>query len=190
VSIRFFRDEKSFRAWLAKNHHKVSELTVGFRKKNSGQPSITYPEARDQALCFGWIDGVRHALDDASYTVRFTPRKSRSVWSTVNIARIEDLRKARQMTPAGEDAFAELDEKSSGFYSFENRPQEFDSAQVRLFQSNKGAWAFFQSQPPAYRRTATFYVVSAKREEIRQKRLDQLIADSAAGLRIKQLRRE
>jgi uncharacterized protein YdeI (YjbR/CyaY-like superfamily) len=190
VSVRFFRDEQTFRSWLAKNHANATELTVGFYKKESSRPSISYPEARDQALCFGWIDGVRRSLDDDSYTVRFTPRKPHSIWSKVNIARVEALRTDGHMTPAGEQAFVLRDAKKSGIYSFENRPGEFATPELKQFKSNKGAWAFFQSQPPGYRRTATYYVLSAKKEETRQKRLEQLIADSAAGLRIKQLRRD
>ncbi len=190
MSVRFFRDENAFRSWLQNNHVTAIEIVVGFRKKESGKPSITYPEARDQALCFGWIDGVRRSLDNVSYTVRFTPRKPRSIWSNVNIARVEALRKAGQMTPAGETAFASRDEKRSGIYAFENRSKTFEPVQLKQFQSNKRAWDFFQSQAPWYRRTATYYVISAKKQETRQKRLAQLIADSAAGLRIKQLRRE
>lgn len=124
MDVLFFQDEISFRRWLEKNHAKATELFVAFRKRDSGRPSIIYPEARDQALCFGWIDGVRRSLDNDSYTIRFTPRKPRSIWSVVNIQRVVEMTKLGQMAPAGLKAFKARDEKRSGVYSFENRPSQ------------------------------------------------------------------
>jgi uncharacterized protein YdeI (YjbR/CyaY-like superfamily) len=190
VDVRFFQHEKSFRNWLEKHHLKAIELLVGFHKKDSGRPSITYPEARDQALCFGWIDGVRRALDESSYTIRFTPRKPRSIWSIVNIKRVEEMTKLGQMSPAGLKAFESRDEKRSGIYSFENRQSQLSPAYEEEFRANQKAWRFFQNMPPWYRRTAVFRVMSAKREETQLKRLRELIKDSAAGLSIKELRRK
>ena len=190
MDAKFFPSEKAFRTWLEKNYAKSSELVVGFYKKDSGKLSITYPEARDQALCFGWIDGVRRALDDHSYSIRFTPRKPRSIWSNVNIARVEELTKIRQMTAAGMKVFEARDAKRSGIYAFENKPTQLSPAYEKEFKANKKAWNFFQSMPPWYRRTASFRVMSAKKEETRLRRLRELIADSAQELSIKELRRE
>jgi uncharacterized protein YdeI (YjbR/CyaY-like superfamily) len=190
MDARFFRDEKSFRNWLETNHSKSGELIVGFHKKDSGRLSITYPEARDQALCFGWIDGVRRALDDNSYTIRFTPRKPRSIWSLVNIERVEEMSKLGQMTPAGMKAYNARNEKRSGIYSFENRPAQLSPEYEKQFRANRKAWEFFQKMPPWYRRTAVFRVMSAKKEETQIKRLRELIKDSATGLTIKELRRK
>lgn len=190
MDVRFFPDEKSFRTWLQKNHKKSAELVVGFHKKDSGKPGITYPEARDQALCFGWIDGVRRAIDDDSYCIRFTPRKARSIWSNVNIGRMEALTKLGQMTPVGHQVFAARDEKRSGIYAFENKPTQLSKEFEKEFKANKKAWDFFQTMPPWYRRTAAFRVMSAKWDETKLKRLRELIKDSAAGLSIKELRRK
>lgn len=189
MDASFFRSEQAFRAWLKKNHTKSTELVVGFYKKGSGKPSITYPEARDQALCFGWIDGVRRALDNTSYSIRFTPRKTRSIWSNVNIGRVEELTKLNQMAPAGLKAFEARDGKRSGIYAFENKPTRLSPEYEKEFKANKEAWDFFRSMPPWYQRTASFYAMSAKKEETRLKRLRQLIADSADKRSIKELRR-
>jgi uncharacterized protein YdeI (YjbR/CyaY-like superfamily) len=186
---KFFRSENAFRTWLQKNHANSTELVVGFYKKDSGKPSVTYPEARDQALCFGWIDGVRRAIDDGSYSIRFTPRKSRSIWSLVNIARVEDLTKTGQMASAGAAAFAARDANRSGIYAFENKPTQLSPEYEKQFKANNKAWKFFQSMPPWYQRTASFHVMSAKKEETRRKRLRALISDSANERSIKELKR-
>ena len=184
----FFPTPADFRAWLERNHETESELLVGYYKKGSGKPSITWPESVDQALCFGWIDGIRRTIDGESYTIRFTPRKPTSNWSSVNIKRVAELREAGLMRPAGEAAFAKRSEERSGIYSYESRKKaKLEPDQEREFRANAAAWEFFQSQPPGYVRTATHWVVSAKREETRQKRLATLIEDSANGRRLKQL---
>jgi uncharacterized protein YdeI (YjbR/CyaY-like superfamily) len=186
---RFFRTAAAWRAWLEKNHDKQTELLVGFYKVDSGKPSMTWPESVDAALCFGWIDGVRRRIDDASYSIRFTPRKARSIWSVVNINRIEELTKEGLMHPAGLRAFAAREQRRSGVYAFEQEDIRFEAAQEALFRSNHAAWKFFQTQPAWYRRTATWRVVSAKKEETRVKRLAQLIADCGAGRTIAELTR-
>ncbi|HWR16713.1 MAG TPA: YdeI/OmpD-associated family protein [Terriglobales bacterium] len=185
----FFRSSDEFRHWLAKNHDSEKELVVGFYKKESGRPSITYPEARDQALCFGWIDGVRRNIDEVSYCIRFTPRKAKSIWSAVNIARVKELTKLGQMVPEGLKVFETRHEDLTRRYSFENKPTKFEPPDEKIFRAKAKAWEFFQSQPPGYRRTAMFWMMSAKREETRRKRLEELISDSGKGLRIRVLRR-
>jgi uncharacterized protein YdeI (YjbR/CyaY-like superfamily) len=184
VKPTFFSSQSDFRRWLEANHDDVAELWVGFHKKASGKPSISYPEALDEALCFGWIDGVRKSLGDTSYTIRFTPRKAKSTWSRVNIARAEDLEKLGRMAPSGSKAFAAREEARSGTYSYENRPQKFDEMYESQFRAHPRAWAFFSAQPPGYQRTAIWFVVSAKLEETRQRRLAQLIALAEKGERI------
>ena len=184
MKVTYFTSPSQFRRWLDRYHDKASELWVGFHKKHSGKPSITYNEALDEALCFGWIDGVRKSVNDTSYTIRFTPRKAKSIWSLVNIGHVERLKKLGRMKPSGQKAFAARDEKRSGVYSFENAPRKLDAAYEKKFKANKKAWAFFQSQPPGYQRIARFFVMSAKQEETRLRRLDSLISDSEKGLRI------
>jgi uncharacterized protein YdeI (YjbR/CyaY-like superfamily) len=157
---------------------------VGFHKKGSGTPSITWPESVDQALCFGWIDGVRKRIDETRYTIRFSPRRPRSTWSLINVNRIKELIAQKRVSAAGLQAFEARETKKTGLYSYENRPAELDEAFARTFRRNKAAWAFFQAQPPSYRKLANWYVASAKKEETRQKRLARLIADSAARKRI------
>jgi uncharacterized protein YdeI (YjbR/CyaY-like superfamily) len=182
---QFFESPAAFRAWLERNHHDAGELLVGFYKKESGRPSITWPESVDQALCFGWIDGIRRRVDDVSYTIRFTPRKPRSNWSAVNIARATELARLGLMAAAGLDAFEKRSDERSAIYSYEQRhTASLSPEQQRAFQENPGAWRFFQDQPPWYRRTATYWVISAKKEETRATRLARLIADSAAQRRI------
>jgi uncharacterized protein YdeI (YjbR/CyaY-like superfamily) len=180
----FFATPADFRAWLERNHASEKELLVGYYRKASGKPSITWPESVDEALCFGWIDGIRRRIDDESYSIRFTPRKPTSHWSSVNIARVAELRKEGRMRPAGLAAFERRSESRSGIYSYEQRQAaRFDADQEREFRSNEAAWSFFQAQPRGYRQLATYRVVSAKREETRRKRLASLIEDSAAGRR-------
>lgn len=186
----FFPTPKDFRHWLERHHQTESELLVGFHKKGSGRPSMTWPESVEEALCFGWIDGIRRKIDDESYSIRFTPRKRGSTWSAVNLKKIQELIESGRMQPAGLRAYEERDPKKSGAYSFEQREtvQLSPEAEAR-FQANPAAWHFFQSQPPGYRKTALWWVVSAKREETRMRRLQTLIEDSAADRRIGLLRR-
>jgi uncharacterized protein YdeI (YjbR/CyaY-like superfamily) len=186
----FFATPADFRRWLKKHHRSEAELWVGFHKKKTGLPSLTWPESVDEALCFGWIDGVRKSIDAERYVIRFTPRKSASTWSTVNTRRAEELIRNGRMQPAGLRAFEARDAKKSGIYSFEQRKQARLSSEAEAkFKANRAAWTFFEAQPPWYRRTAIFWVVSAKREETRGRRLQTLIEDSAAGRRIGPLRR-
>jgi uncharacterized protein YdeI (YjbR/CyaY-like superfamily) len=186
---KFFATPAAWRDWLQKHHDQQKELLIGFYKKDSGKPSITWPESVDMALCFGWIDGVRRRIDDVSYSIRFTPRKARSVWSAVNIKRVEELTKQGLMHPAGTKAFEARQEERSGVYAFEQRNVAFENVQDRRFRANEAAWKFFHSQPPWYQRTATWWVVSAKREETKEKRLAILIKDSEEGRTIRQLTR-
>src|SRR5687768_11397585 len=187
---RFFATPDAFRAWLEANHDRERELVVGFYKKGSGRPSITWPESVDEALCFGWIDGVRKSIDDESYMIRFTPRKSSSTWSAVNIKRVGELTEQGRMRPAGFAAFARRTEAKSGIYAYENRGSaQLDAADEQEFRANSQAWDFFQAQPAGYRKTAIWWVVSAKQEATRRKRLATLIDDSAHGRTIRQLTR-
>ena len=186
----FFAAGEEFRAWLARHHATATELWVGFHKRHTSRPSLTWPESVDAALAFGWIDGVRKTLDADSYVIRFTPRKRGSVWSNINIKKARALIRAGLMHPAGRRAFEARDAKKSGIYSFEQRKNpQLTAAEQKEFRGNAAAWTFFQAQPPGYRRLTTHWVVSAKRPETRARRLRALIADSAAGQRIRQLRR-
>jgi len=192
ASPTFFAAPEEFRTWLDEHHATETELLVGFYKKGSKKPSITWPESVDEALCYGWIDGVRRSLGGEAYTIRFTPRKKRSVWSNVNIRRAGELIAEGRMRPAGLAAFEARTGERSGVYSFEQKDQEkvvLSEAQAREFQAVPGAWEFFQAQAPWYRRTATWWVISAKKEETRAKRLATLIADSAAARPIRGLDR-
>ena len=186
----YFATPAAFRAWLEAHHATTTELLVGFYKRGSGKPSITWPESVDEALCFGWIDGVRRSIDDERYTIRFTPRKARSTWSAINIKRVAELTKLGRMQPAGMEAFARRSEARSQIYSYEQRAEvALDDEFERAFRANRRAWEFFQGQPRWYRRTATHWVMTAKKEETRRKRLATLIADSANGNRIGPLSR-
>src|SRR6185369_7952462 len=160
------------------------EILVGFHKKNSGKKSITYAEALDEALCFGWIDGVRRNFDETSYTIRFTPRKPRSIWSLVNVRHVERLQKEGRMHPAGTAAFERRTPERTGIYSFENRPRELSAEFQKEFRKNKPAWEFFQKQPPGYKRLMSFWVMSAKKDETRMARLKRLIESSAKRERV------
>jgi uncharacterized protein YdeI (YjbR/CyaY-like superfamily) len=180
----FFATPAAFRKWLEKHHAAESELLVGFYKKDSGKPSITWPESVDQALCFGWIDGVRRRIDDVSYSIRFTPRKSVSNWSAINIARVAELTKLGLMAPAGLRAFEKRREDKSAIYSYENKVRTLAPADEKRFRAKKKAWAFFTAQAPWYQRVAIYWVTSAKREETRERRLATLIDDSANGRRL------
>ncbi len=182
--IEFFSNQSNFHQWLDKHHDRESELWVGFYKKQSGKPSVTYPEALDEALCYGWIDGVRKSIDEVSYKIRFTPRKAKSTWSLVNTKRVAELKRLGRMRASGLKAFENRDPKRSGIYSFENALRKLDAVYEKKFQSNKRAWAFFQAQPPGYQRTASWWVMSAKKEETRMRRLATLIGESEKGLRL------
>jgi uncharacterized protein YdeI (YjbR/CyaY-like superfamily) len=179
---RFFARPEEFRAWLEGNHETAKELLVGFHKKGSGKPSITWPDSVEQALCFGWIDGVRRSLGDDSYTIRFTPRKPSSTWSRANLEKVEELKRLGLMRPAGLRIYEERREARTGVYSYEQRetaalPAEYEE---RL-RANAAAWDFWTSRPPSYRKAAVWWVVSAKREETRERRLARLIGDSQKG---------
>lgn len=185
----FFATPEEFRAWLVEHHETATELWVGLYKKRSGRPSITWPEAVDEALCFGWIDGVRQSIDDESYRNRFTPRKPDSNWSAVNVRRVEELTKQRRMRAAGLKAFRERREDKTAVYSYEQRHQaKLEPAQERRFRSKAKAWAWFQAQPKGYRTTAVYWVASAKKPVTRERRLDTLIEDSSDGRRVPPLR--
>jgi uncharacterized protein YdeI (YjbR/CyaY-like superfamily) len=187
---RFFATPSEFRAWLEQHHDTERELLVGFYKKSSGRPSITWPEAVDEALCFGWIDGLRKSIDDVSYMNRFTPRTAKSTWSAVNIKRAKELKRLGRMHPAGVKAFEARSDEKSAIYAYEQRHgAKLDADQERLFRANKKAWDFFQAQPPSYRKAAFWWVVSAEREETKEKRLSQLIDDSASGRTVPPLTR-
>jgi uncharacterized protein YdeI (YjbR/CyaY-like superfamily) len=187
---KFFKTPDDWRKWLEENHNRTSELLVGFYRKDSCKPSITWPQSVDVALCFGWIDGVRRRIDSTSYSIRFTPRTPRSIWSVVNIKRFGELTAAGLVHPAGTKAFEARAGERSGVYSFEQAKVELTAAQQKQFRNNKPAWTFFQSQPPWYKKTATWWVISAKRPETRDKRLAVLIKDSAESRTIGPLTRK
>lgn len=181
----FFSTPRAFREWLKASHSISQEQWVGFYKKASGRPSITWPEAVDEALCVGWIDGLRKTIDAESYKIRFTPRKTTSNWSAVNIGRVQELTKLGRMRPTGVKAFELRTEEKSGIYAYENRKlAEFGKTEEKRFRARPKAWDFFQNQPAGYRKLATWWVISAKREETRLKRLERLIAESEAGRRV------
>jgi uncharacterized protein YdeI (YjbR/CyaY-like superfamily) len=182
----YFETPEKFRAWLKRNHAKSTELWVGFHKKGSGLPSMTWPESVDEALCFGWIDGIRKSVDETSYTIRFTPRKPTSHWSNVNIARVAVLRAEGRTTEAGLRAFEARTEARSGQSSFEQRVETLDPESERLFRENAAAWAHYTSQPPSYRRQVNWWIVSAKKPETREKRLRRLVDACAAGIPLAQ----
>ena len=177
----FFATPAQLRAWFKANHRNADELWVGFYKKDSGRPSITWPESVDEALCVGWIDGIRKSLGDVSYVIRFTPRKPRSTWSAVNIRRVEALRARGAMRPAGLAAFAALEKGRSGTYSYEQRTVELAERYAKIMKRNRVAWVFFQAQAPWYRKAIGWWVVSAKQEATRLKRLAILTEHSEAG---------
>jgi uncharacterized protein YdeI (YjbR/CyaY-like superfamily) len=188
MKVKFFKTPADFRKWLAAHHARETELWVGFYKKDSGKASITWPQSVDEALCFGWIDGIRKNIDEVSYKIRFTPRKQRSTWSAVNIKRVPELTEQGLMEEAGLKAFAARQENRSGIYSYEQRSPEPPAQYAKKLKKNAAAWKFFQAQPPSYRKAVNWWVVSAKQEETRLKRLHKLIEDSAAGQRIPQFR--
>ena len=184
---RFFRSPTDFRKWLEKNHDRTRELLIGFHRVDSGKGGLTYREALDEALCFGWIDGLRKRFDASSYTVRFTPRKPDSIWSVINTTRIDELIKQGHVHPAGLRIFQARDKKKSKQYSYEVATCQFTDDFVEQFRANAAAWEFYQAQAPWYRRVSCYWVMSAKRQETRARRLSTLIGDSANKRRIQQL---
>ena len=183
--LLFFPTPRDFRSWLVANHKKQNELWVGFYKKGSGRPSITWPESVDEALCVGWIDGVRKTVDAESYKIRFTPRKTTSNWSAVNLARARELIRLGRMRPAGLKAFERRTEEKSGIYAYENRKSAvLGAADEKQFRARPKAWDFFQKLPAAYRQNLIWWVVTAKKEETRKQRLEKLIAASELRRRL------
>ena len=177
----FFRSGSELRAWLEKNHDSVPELWIGFFNQRSGKTGITYREALDESLCFGWIDGVRKSVDEGRYMQRFTPRKARSMWSLVNMKRVEELKALGRMCAPGLAAFDRRDAKTAGVHSLQSANARLTGALERRFRANARAWAFFQARPPGYRRLSAWFVMSAKKDETRLRRLDSLIALCAKG---------
>lgn len=180
----YFSSPAEFRKWLEGHHDKEKEVLAGYYKVGTGKPSMTWSESVDQALCFGWIDGIRRSVDESRYTIRFTPRKPTSNWSAVNIQKMDELTKQGLMTPAGLAAYEKRKESRSRIYSYENRPEKLSSDLERLFKTNKPAWKFFNEQPPGYRKTIYFWIMDAKQEATRISRLNKLIMASAAGERV------
>jgi uncharacterized protein YdeI (YjbR/CyaY-like superfamily) len=184
MKVTFFETPADLRKWFREHAASADELWVGFYKTASGRPSITWPESVDEALCVGWIDGIRKRIDEVGYKIRFTPRRQGSVWSAVNMRRVEALTAERRMRPAGMKAFDARTANRSGIYSYEQRRDQLEEPYSGLLRKNKAAWEFFQAQPPSWRKAVGWWVVSAKQEETRMKRLEKLIAASAAGKRI------
>lgn len=175
--IKYFRTQNELRKWLEKNHNKADEIFVGFYKVHTKKKSITYSEALDEALCFGWIDGIRKSIDDERYQIRFTPRRKSSKWSNVNINKAKELIKSGKMKAAGLKEFENRRKYKSAKYSYEEKIEKLSPEYEKKFKTNKNAWKFFQNQAPYYKRTVSFWVMSAKKEETRQRRLKVLIED-------------
>jgi uncharacterized protein YdeI (YjbR/CyaY-like superfamily) len=186
VQVKIFNSSAEFRAWLETNHDHATELWLGFYNKRTDKKSITYREALDEALCFGWIDGVRISINQTTYKQRFTPRKLKSYWSAVNIRRVGELTTLGRIAPSGGTAFKRRTSDSDK-YSFESRPKRLPLAFQRQFKATPAAWEFFRAQAPWYQRTSSFWVVTAKQEETRQRRLARLISDSKKGRRLTML---
>lgn len=185
MEAQFFAGPAELRAWFEQHHETAAELFVGYWKKGSGQRGVTHPEAIEQALCFGWIDSVGRRIDDQRYQVRFTPRRKGSVWSAVNVAKITELTEAGLMHPAGTRAFENRKPDRVAVYSYEQPTDAvLSDEQIAKFRENPGAWEWFETRSPSYRRSAAHWVVSAKRADTRERRLAQLIADSAAGRKV------
>ncbi|WP_234736872.1 YdeI/OmpD-associated family protein [Tellurirhabdus bombi] len=185
----FFTTQSELRAWFMENHEKETELLVGFYKVGAGKASITWSESVDEAICFGWIDGVRRSIDETSYMIRFTPRKAKSIWSAVNIKKVQDLSSLGLMAPAGLAAFEKREESKSKVYSFEQDSVQLDAIAEATFRQNEAAWTWFNTQAPSYRKAAIWWVMSAKQEVTKQKRLTELIQDSEERVRLKQFSR-
>jgi uncharacterized protein YdeI (YjbR/CyaY-like superfamily) len=188
-SAVYFESPAAFRTWLEAHHDRATSLWVGFHKSRTGRAGLTWPQSVDEALCFGWIDGMRKRVDDERYVIRFSRRKPGSIWSAVNIERVRQLEEEGRMREAGRAAFAVRRENRSGAYSYEQRPMDLPEPYATQLSGNPEAEAFFASQPPSYRRAAIWWIVSAKTEATRQRRLEQLVRDSAEGLRVGPLRR-
>jgi uncharacterized protein YdeI (YjbR/CyaY-like superfamily) len=186
---RSFKTPAEWRAWLKANHQSSSEILVRLFKVHAAHRGVTYKQALDEALCYGWIDGIARRLDEDSYCLRFTPRRRHSIWSRVNVGHVQRLLKEKRMTPTGMAAFEARDEKRTAVYAFENRPKVLPPAMTRVFRANKPAWRFYQAQAPYYRRTTSYWVLSAKQEATRQRRLAALIDCCAHGSIIPQLKK-
>jgi uncharacterized protein YdeI (YjbR/CyaY-like superfamily) len=189
MEVKFFKSVAGLRRWFVNNGHKATEIWIGFYNAKSARKGVTYKEAVDEALCFGWIDGIRKSKDEESYTNRFTPRKKKSNWSNVNTKRMQELIAQGRVEEAGMKAWQARDDARTGIYSFENQPASLLPAFEKEFRANKKAWSYFTSTAPWYQRTAIHLVMSAKQEETKLKRLRMLIKDSAAGRTIAQLTR-
>jgi uncharacterized protein YdeI (YjbR/CyaY-like superfamily) len=181
TTVVFFSTPLDFRKWLGRNHATARELWVGFYRRETGKPSMTWPDSVDEALCVGWIDGIRKRIDAESYMIRFTPRRRGSIWSAVNIKRVAVLTNEKRMQPAGRAAFADRRENKSGIYSYEQRTAQLPEPYATRLKDDKAAWKFFQDQPLSYRKAIGWWVMSAKQEKTRQMRLGKLIAASASG---------
>jgi uncharacterized protein YdeI (YjbR/CyaY-like superfamily) len=190
MKVKHFKTPAEFRKWLATHHATEQELWAGYCKKATGKPSMTWPESVDEALCYGWIDGIRKGIDDDTYAIRFTPRKPSSTWSAVNIRRAQGLIAEGRMRAAGLKAFEARKENRSGIYSYEQRKEELDEPYARRLRRIQPAWKFYQLQSASYRRAANWWIVSAKQEATRLKRLERLIELSAAGRTIPQFTRK
>jgi uncharacterized protein YdeI (YjbR/CyaY-like superfamily) len=186
--IVYFDDQNDFRKWMLKNHNKVNVIRVAYYKKGAPKKNITYKEAVDVALCFGWIDGLAKSIDEHSHCNRFTPRKKNSIWSQVNIRRYCELKELGLVHAAGETVFENRNPERENLYAGEQTKVELTAAHAKKFKANKKAWANFEKMPPSYRHTTIWWVISAKQEETRLKRLEELIHDSEAGIKVKQLR--
>lgn len=180
----FFSDQLAFRVWLEENHRTATELIVGYYKVSTGKPSMTWSESVDQAICFGWIDGIRRSIDEASYCIRFTPRKSTSVWSAINIQKVEKLTSEGMMHPAGLEAYSKRKEEKSKIYAYENEQKELSAHFKKLFKANKAAWDFFVKQAPSYQKVILNWIVTAKQEKTRLSRLEKAISASADKKRL------
>ncbi len=184
MKATFFATQLEFRKWLKKNHLKEKELIVGYYKVDSGKPSMSWSQSVDEALCFGWIDGVRRSIDKESYCIRFTPRRSTSIWSDINIKKVEELTKLGLMTNEGQKAFALRKENKSRVYSHEKEPSHLDANYEKQFKKNKTAWAFFNTQAPSYKKVMVHWIMSAKQEKTRLSRLEKTITISEQQKRV------
>ena len=180
----FFADQSDFRKWLEKNHKKKTELLVGFYKVGSGKPSMSWSQSVDQALCFGWIDGIRKSIDENSYSIRFTPRKAGSIWSAINIKKVNELKRKGLMRPAGIASFEKRKENKSRIYSYEKEPVKLLPSYEKKFKASKKAWAFFASLSPSYKKLGVHWVMDAKQEKTQMSRLEKLIKESESGRKL------
>lgn len=184
MKAKFFQTQDDFRGWLNENHATETELVVGYYKVKTGIPSMTWPESVDQALCFGWIDGIRRTIGDESYSIRFTPRRPKSIWSAVNIKKVAELTEKGLMKPAGVAAFEKRDEDKSRIYAYERKTAKLSPEFEKRFRANKMAWKFFKDQPAGYRKVCVYWIMSAKQEETKARRLAKLIGESEKGRRV------